>query len=177
MKSPELENNSNILKWAFNADMGEVSDYFYLRNSHKIVVAKLTQDIPEGFPSLETAKVVMYDDIANEKKAEYLKSQVEGITDLNGVLLNWKADLVQTSSELRFNNKNLSDASKNDQTENALIVGTIHFDSGSVVSTNGKDGMYVMMVSSFTPVSKRRKITMPIELCCRKACARAVLVL
>ena len=159
MKSPELENNSNILKWAFNADMGEVSDYFYLRNSHKIVVAKLTQDIPEGFPSLETAKVVMYDDIANEKKAEYLKSQVEGITDLNGVLLNWKADRVQTSSELRFNNKNLSDASKNDQTENALIVGTAFTLAPGVLSAPiaGKDGMYVMMVSSFTPVSEKKE--------------------
>ena len=53
----------------------------------------------------------------------------------------------------------MSDASKNDQTENALIVGTAFTLAPGVLSAPiaGKDGMYVMMVSSFTPVSEKKE--------------------
>ncbi len=158
LQAPDLDNNNNILKWTFNAELGEVSDYFYLNKSHKIIVAKLTKDLPEGQPSLETAKVIMHDEIVKEKKAQYLKEQAQGITDLNGILMKWRAGQVQSATDVVFNNKNLSDASKNDQTEDGLIVGTAFTLTPGVMSEPiaGKNGMYVMMVGKFLPITEEK---------------------
>lgn len=158
LQAPDLDNNNNILKWTFNADLGEVSDYFFLNKTHKIIVAKLTQNLPEGQPSLETAKVIMHDEIVKEKKAQYLKEQAKGITDLNGVLMKWKANRVQSATDVVFNNKNLSDASKNDQTEDGVIVGTAFTLPPGVMSEPivGSNGMYVIMVGKFIPNTEEK---------------------
>ncbi len=159
MKSPDLENNNNILKWVFNSDLDEISDYFYMNKSHKLIVAKLTQKIPEGAPSLETAKTLMREDLLNEKKADYLSEQVKDVVTLNDVLIKWQAATVLKGKDVAFKNKNLSDATSNDPREDGVAVGTAFTMHPGVLSEPiaASGGMYLLLVDQFIPVTEKKE--------------------
>ena len=159
MKSPDLANNNNILKWVFNAEMNEISDYFYMNNSHKLIVAKITQKIAEGSPSLESSKTLMHDDLVNEKKALYLTEQANDVVTLNDVLIKWQATTVLKGRNVAFKNKNLSDVTSNDQREEGIVVGTAFTMHPGVLSAPiaGSGGMYVLLVDQFIPVAEKKE--------------------
>ncbi|MFT7614950.1 MAG: peptidyl-prolyl cis-trans isomerase D, partial [Parvicellaceae bacterium] len=181
MNNPVLQNSTNILRWAFNAELNEISDYFEMNGSYKLVVAKLTQNIPEGLPSFETAKQVMEVEVTNVVKGKYLASQAANITDLNALTQKWGGNIaVQSATGVSFKDKNLDplplpqqqQQQQQQKPDEAEVMGTIFTLEPGKLSTpiTGSTGMYVLMVDAFVPITKQKedfiteKITLESEL-------------
>lgn len=179
MNSPVLQNSNSILRWAFNAEMNEISDYFEMNGSYKLVVAQLNQNIPEGLPSFETAKQVMKLEVTNIKKGEYLAAQASGVNDLVSLSAKWGAlDGQQTATGVSFKDKNLDPLPNPQQQQQqqtpdeAEVMGTIFtLEPGKLSKPiKGTQGMYVVMVDAFVPITKQKedfiteKITLESEL-------------
>lgn len=160
MNSPVLENNYQILRWAFNADLNEVSDFFYMNKSHKLVVAKLTKNIPEGTPSFETAKQIMHDEVMKEKKADYLKAQISGAKDLQAIEAKWKTG-IQNATGVTFKDKNFSDVARNDEREDGIVIATLFTMEAGEVSEPiaASEGVYVVKVNELVPAEPKEDFT------------------
>ena len=65
---PGINDARQAIRWAFNADKGEVSEIFTLDNS--FVVAALDNITKEGYAPLEQVKDILAMQIRNDKKAE-----------------------------------------------------------------------------------------------------------
>ncbi len=158
-KARELNNNNNILRWAFNADLNEVSDFFYLKQNHKIAIAKLTKKIPEGTPSLETAKQLMHDEIVKMKKANYLREQAKGAASLKEVSAAWNTQGTLNSPSVAFSAPNLAAPGSSDSREEYKVVGTVFTLEPNKVSEpiEGEEGMYVVKVLEFIPVANPKE--------------------
>src|SRR5690606_16139400 len=71
----ELDNPRDLIRWIFNADVGDISDKVYDLND-KYVVAKLTGIKPKGKLSLQDVKKEIEPAVINEVKAAKLIEQV-----------------------------------------------------------------------------------------------------
>ncbi|MBL4706799.1 MAG: peptidylprolyl isomerase [Flavobacteriales bacterium] len=159
LKSPDLENNNIILKWAFNSELNEVSDYFYMHKSFKLIIAKLSQNIPEGSPSLETAKQIMYEALVKKKKGDYLKAQANGVDNLAALVQKWGVfGGPQNATGISFQDKNLKSVTQKADNEEPAVIGTIFtLEPGKLSgAVAGTDGMYVLKVDEFIPITQQK---------------------
>ena len=65
---PGVNDARQVIRWAFNADKGEVSEIFTLDNS--FVVAALDNIVKEGYAPLDQVKDALSIQVRNDKKAE-----------------------------------------------------------------------------------------------------------
>ncbi len=76
-----LQGAREVVRWAFNdASVGKVSPVFELDNGY--VVAHLTSRTEEGTASLEQVRPQVLTQVRNDKKAEMIKSRLQGKTSL-----------------------------------------------------------------------------------------------
>jgi len=78
---PGLDNAREIIRWAFKADEGDVSDQVF-DAGNKVVVAKLTSVNPEGVLALDKVKKQIEPMVRNRVKAKQLKEKFDAA--LNG---------------------------------------------------------------------------------------------
>ncbi len=67
---PGLQSPRNIVHWAFNAKVGDISNVFDLGNAY--VVAKLLEIKPAGYLPLKDVKDYIVNQIRNQKKGDYI---------------------------------------------------------------------------------------------------------
>lgn len=83
---PGIEEPIQIIKWAYSAEINEVSNIFS-QSDEKYIVAVLTEAKEEGYATLEDVRGEIVLAVKKQKKAEKLAEQLEqdlaGITDLN----------------------------------------------------------------------------------------------
>jgi peptidyl-prolyl cis-trans isomerase D len=79
-KVNDLKNSRSIVKWAFEAEEGQVSDVFECGN--QFVVAALTEVNDGEYRSLESVKAELSIQVLNNKKAEYIKNQLKSVATL-----------------------------------------------------------------------------------------------
>ena len=79
-KVADLKASRTIVRWAFDAKEGQVSDVFECGN--QFVVAVLTEANDGEYRSLEAVRAELTVEATNNKKAEYIKKQLAGITSL-----------------------------------------------------------------------------------------------
>ncbi len=72
---PGLPSPRNIVHWAYNAKLGEVSNVFDLGNVY--VVAKLTKIRPKGYAPLEDVEPYIRQVLVNEKKGDYILNLIK----------------------------------------------------------------------------------------------------
>ncbi len=69
-----LQDARPIIKWAFDAKEGEVSEPFSVSN--QFVVAVLTKKVKEGLPDVRTARPLVESFVRNKKKSEEIIKKV-----------------------------------------------------------------------------------------------------
>lgn len=155
-----LDNPRQMIRWAYEAQEGQVSDVMEFGN--KFVVATLTQIKQKGIQELEEARASVEVIVRNKKRAEMLIDQLSGVTDLN-TLSNDYAVEVKTVEGMTFNNNNVTGLG-----EDAAFVGAAFAVLEGAVSAAfaGLNAVYVVRVdqvitapaitdgSSFSQVSK-----------------------
>jgi len=95
-KVSDLKQSRPIVRWAFEAEEeGAISDVFECGD--QFVVALLTSIDEEEYRPLADVETELRMKALNEKKAEYLKSQVAGLTTLQDIAAKWNTN-VQTAS-------------------------------------------------------------------------------
>lgn len=80
-KVADLKNSRPIVRWAFEAKEGQVSDVFECGN--QFVVAMLTETHDGEYRTLEDVRAELVMEATNNKKAEYIMAQWNGITTLS----------------------------------------------------------------------------------------------
>lgn len=142
--NPSLKNNSEILRWVFNADEDEVSEPFNLGD--RIVVAKLTDIQEEGVMSFESAKTRLETKVKNEKKAEYLNNLVNGVTSVDGAATKLETEIKEHIG-LSYDKKSIAGVSGN---ENKTIGKIFSLTEGSSHIVEGETGVFVVEVNNKT---------------------------
>jgi len=84
---PGLENPRELVKWAYEAEVGDVSDVFEFDN--KIVVACLTSIKEEGLVDLEDVRSTVEPKVINRKKSEMLLEDISEYTSLQEIESNY----------------------------------------------------------------------------------------
>ncbi len=79
-KVADLKASRPIVRWAFEAKEGQVSDVFECGN--QFVVAVLTEANDDEYRSLESVRAELTVEATNNKKAEYIKKQLKGVASL-----------------------------------------------------------------------------------------------
>lgn len=97
----------DIVRWAFNANVGEVSPELYGYQdpvdyyTNKYVVVGLRARQAAGLPAVENIKQEIEQQVINQKKGEMLASQISG-TDLNAIAQQFSTK-VDTAQNVAFN--------------------------------------------------------------------------
>ena len=79
-KVGNLKASRPIVRWAFEAKEGQVSDVFECGN--QFVVAVLTEANDGEYRSMESVRAELTVEATNNKKAEYITKQLKGVTSL-----------------------------------------------------------------------------------------------
>jgi peptidyl-prolyl cis-trans isomerase D len=79
-KINDLKNSRPIVRWAFEAKAGQVSDVFECGD--QFIVAALTEVNDGEYRSLESVKAELTIQAINEKKAAYITNKLNGVTTL-----------------------------------------------------------------------------------------------
>ncbi len=97
----------DIVRWAFNANEGEVSPELYAYQdpveyyTNKYVVAGLRAKQSAGLPSVANIKTEIEPEVIKRKKAELLKSRIKS-TDLTAIAAEFNTQ-VDTAQNVKFN--------------------------------------------------------------------------
>lgn len=76
-----LNNPRELIRWAYEANVGEVSDVFEMGD--KFVVANLTDIKSAGTQELDEVRGQIENTLVKDKKVALLEEQLAGVTDLN----------------------------------------------------------------------------------------------
>lgn len=147
----------DIVKWAFNASEGDVSEVFSLHD--KYVVALLTKVKPKGLTALEDVKTEIEVEVKKKKKAEKLKENVKGQTDLN-VIAGATGKMVQTASGMSFGSNFIEGVGQ----EPAVVSKALQMNQGETSAPIiGDNGVFIIKVTvknsppPLTDVKSQRK--------------------
>ena len=98
-----LQDARPIIKWAFDAKEGEVSEPFSLKD--QFVVAVVSKKVPEGIPDVKTARPMVETIIRNKKKADEIIKKLNNPATLESAAAISKKQVLTTGSDstLTFN--------------------------------------------------------------------------
>ena len=96
---PGLENPRELVRWAYEAEIGNVSDVFEFGN--KIVVATLTSIKKEGLTDLEDVRSEVETLVRDQKKSEKLMEELSAYTTLDEISSNY-GSTISTAEGLNF---------------------------------------------------------------------------
>ncbi|MEO6219758.1 MAG: hypothetical protein ABIO81_04980, partial [Ginsengibacter sp.] len=97
-----LQDARSIIKWAFDAKEGDVSEPFSIKD--QFVVAMVEKKVNEGVPDVPTAKVQVEQTIRNNKKADEIKKKLNNPATLEAAASAYKVQVQDsgTDSTLTF---------------------------------------------------------------------------
>ncbi len=98
-----LQDARPIIKWAFDAKQGEVSEPFSLKE--EFVVAVVDKKITDGVPDVNSARPIVESVIRNRKKADIIKSKLNNPSTLEAAAKTYNQQVLTTGgdSTLTFN--------------------------------------------------------------------------
>lgn len=146
-----LESPRGLVKWAFDAEKGDISPIFELGN--QIVIAVLTNQKEEGYASINDVQSQIKAELIKEKKAEKLmaelKSAAQGSQSLNQIAQKVGAE-VQSASGINFNSYQVPGAGFEPS-----LVALAAFSPANTVSNpvKGENGVYMVNVTGVSTQS------------------------
>ena len=100
-----LENPRQLVRWGYEAALGDVSDVMEFGN--KFVVATLTKIKEEGMQDLEEVRGPIEAIVRNEKRAQLLTNQLANSSDIATVSSDYGIE-IKTAEGISFNNNNVT---------------------------------------------------------------------
>ena len=141
-KINDLKNSREIVRWAFDAKQNQVSDVFTCGD--QFIVAALTEVKDGEYRSIDDVRAELVITATNNKKAEYITKQLQGVTTLEQA-----AELFDT--EIKSEN-NISLASYRlgaAGVEPAVIGAALALDPNTVSAPiKGNNGVYLLTVDA-----------------------------
>ena len=139
----DLKNSRSIVKWAFEAEEGQVSDVYECNN--QFIVAALTEVNDGEYRSLESVKAELTIQLTNEKKAEYIANQWKSVTTLADAAKIAETE-VKTVENLILNSSRVGNSNE------PAVVGTAFALAPNTVSAPiaGNTGVYMISVGEKT---------------------------
>lgn len=148
---PGLAEPREVIRWAFDAKLGEVSPLFDL--NERYIVARLTEIRPEGYAPLELVRTEVEQEVRRLKKAEVLSGRfreaAQGASNLDAVAQKL-GDSTRTAQNVIFSNPMMSGAGY----EPALVGAVFGSEAGKVGGpVTGMTGVFGYAVQQFTEPS------------------------
>ena len=144
---PNLGESRDIVKWAYNAKVGEVSPVFILDD--RFVIALLTEATEKGTPSVASVKGKLEAAVKKQKKADVLAAKVGSNKDLNA-LASSNGKTVLNASDISFKNVTIGAFAEPEVASAALTM-----DQGAVSGAlTGEQGVYVVKITNKTPATE-----------------------
>ena len=135
-----LENPRELVRWANDASVGDVSDVFEF--SDKFVVASLVSVKKEGLQDLEDARAQVESLVRAKKKSDYLIDQIGEVTSLNEMATQFTATIKQATG-LTFNNNQVSTLGN----EPSFVGASFSVEEGQTTKPFvGKSAVYMLKV-------------------------------
>ncbi|MEO6135340.1 MAG: peptidylprolyl isomerase [Ginsengibacter sp.] len=92
-----LQDARQIVKWAFNAKDGDVSEPFPIKDD--FIVAIMERKVKKGVPDVATARPMVETTIRNKKKAEIISQKIKGATTLEAVAQPYNREVLTTGTD------------------------------------------------------------------------------
>jgi peptidyl-prolyl cis-trans isomerase D len=92
-----LQDARQVIRWAFDAKEGDVSEPFLLKN--QFVVATVEKIVKEGAPDLATARPLVESIVRNQKKAEVIKKKLGNVTSLETAAQAFNQQVLNTGED------------------------------------------------------------------------------
>lgn len=144
---PGFEDNpTQIKRWAFNAEKGDISDFMVF--DKKVIIAHLTSKSEKGIPAFESVKDDMGYEVIKEKKASIYKEKMKGSTlqEIASVV----GLSVQTANAIPLNQNNIPGVGD----EPAMIGAAFGVAANSISNVIvGKEGIFVVSPTTVTEAS------------------------
>lgn len=138
-----MKNSREIVRWAFKAKPGEVSQVYDLGESY--VVARLVEVRRKGILPLDMVKDQVRVAVINKKKAEKFKSEMDGVTDLNALAQKLGVN-VQNANDINFASFSIPSIGTEPELQGIIFS----LQPGQISKPiEGKRGVYVMRVENF----------------------------
>ena len=143
-KVGELKASRPIVRWAFEAKEGQVSDVFECGN--QFIVAVLTEVNDGEYRSLESVRAELMAEATNNSKAEYIKKQLKGAATLEEA-----AEIldrpVQTAENVTFAAYRFGNAGN----EPAVIGATMALEDNELSApVQGRSGVFMVKAGTKT---------------------------
>lgn len=142
-----IENSRQIIKWAYEAEQGEVSTVFDLGD--KFIVARVTDVINEGTMSFDQVKDQIKVRTMNKKKADHIISNIQGANSLADAASIMDAQ-IQMVSDVSFDQYSIPGVGS----EPELVGKLFTLDQGKMsVPVAGNNGVFVVQVEKINEIS------------------------
>lgn len=92
-----LQDARQIIRWAFDAKEGDVSEPFSLKD--EFVVAVVDRKVGEGTPDVKTARPMVESTIRNSKKAEEIRKKLNNPTSLEAAAKVYNQQVLKTGGD------------------------------------------------------------------------------
>ena len=143
-KVGDLKASRPIVRWAFDAKEGQVSDVFECGN--QFIVAVLTEANDGEYRSLESVRAELMAEATNNAKAEYIKKQLKGIASLEEAAQILEKP-VQTAENVTFTAYRFGNAGN----EPAVIGATMALENDELSQPiQGRAGVFVVKAGTKT---------------------------
>lgn len=142
-----LQDARQVVRWAFDAKEGEVSEPYLLKD--QFVVAVVDKIVKKGEPDVQTAKPLVESYIRNEKKAEEIKKKLGSVTSLDAAAKAYNQQVLTAGdSTLTFDAQIVNGIGN----EPKIVGAAFNKAYQSKVSPpiEGNTGIYVLKVNSVT---------------------------
>lgn len=139
-KINDLKNSRPIVRWAFEAKDGQVSDVFECGD--QFVVAALTEVNDSEYRSMESVRAELVIAATNNKKADYIANQLNGITTLEEAATLLGAE-VKTAESISLSSYRLGAAG----VEPAVIGAALAMEANTLSTpVKGNNGVYMLTI-------------------------------
>ena len=151
-----LENSRELIRWAFNAKIADVSKAFEFGN--KFAVAKLTDAREKGYSTLEQVKDQVTAEARKDKKAEMIIEKIKkagNTTNLDALAASNKQTVVPADN-ISFATPFLGNAGM----EGNVVGHIMNLKAGQVSEPlKGLNGVYVVSVTAFKEATVPKDLT------------------
>lgn len=150
---PGLQNPAQLITWANNAEVGDISPVTTVDNNQ--VVAILTAIKEEGAPSLESVRDRFKAEVVKEKKAAAWMAKMEGKTDLSALGTELGVS-VSTATDMLYNAYSIPGG----YNEGELIGTIFSLKDGNVSKPlKGDMGVYTVQMTTNTPAPEATELS------------------
>ena len=139
-KINDLKNSRAIVRWAFEANEGQLSDVFEC--GEQFVVAALTEVNEGEYRTIDEVRMELQMQASADKKAEYLVNQLQGVSTLEAAAELFEAE-IQTAENITLASTRLGAAG----VEPAVIGAALALENGATSAPiKGNVGVYMVRI-------------------------------